>query len=335
MQFSYCLIPTGTVTDAVEAIARAERWGCDLVWVPDEGFMRDPYVVLASAATRTREIGLGLGIGNPFTRHPVQLARAMATLSDLRNGQVIFGLGAGLKSIRHALGIADADFVQTARDCILVIQRLLRGERVSFRGPVFQLNDSHLDFLPSVPVPIYVASTHRAAFELAGERADGIIVGNVAEPEAFASVVSWTRDSAHRARRDTQRLKVVAWNIVVCTEEADRAYEMMRPMIARSIAIAHRDIRALLGIDQDRWKRIHAAVRTTSEPVTAELLPNGLVDKLAIVGPLTVCLQRIAALEQAGATMLGARATLELMQAFNWEDNVRQLSEGMQAMVPA
>ena len=88
MQFTFCLIPNMTVQQAGDAVLRAQEWGCDRVWILDEAFMRDPYVLLGSIASRTDRIGLGVGIANPYTRHPMQLTRAVCTAADLRQERV-------------------------------------------------------------------------------------------------------------------------------------------------------------------------------------------------------------------------------------------------------
>lgn len=323
MNFSFCLIPDMPLAEAAAIAARAEDWA-DLLWVPDEAFMRDPYVVLATLAARTR-IPLGVGIANPYTRHPMQMARAIATIADLRPEGVVFGIGAGLKSTRGAIGAPDTEFVQTTRDCITVMKRLLASETVTFEGPAFRLERAHMEFKPTAPVTILVASTHREAFEMAGAAADGIIVGNVAVPSAMRQVVAWMRDGAGAAGRDPAGHQVVAWNFVVCVDDPEPAYDRVRLMIARSIAITHREVRGLLGIDPATWKRVHAAVRHGAEPVTRDVVTNAMIDKYAIIGPPAHCRARIAELRAAGATGIGVRTSLDLMKAYDWEATLRRL----------
>ena len=329
MQFTFCLIPNLTVPQYGDAILRAEQWGCDLVWVPDEAFMRDPYVLLGAVATRSQKIGLGVGIANPYTRHPMQLTRAVCTAAELRQGDMIFGIGAGLKSTRGAIGANDGEFVATTRDCIAVMKRLMNGETVSFENSVFKLDKAKLMFVPAKRPPIYVASTHRDAFIMAGEIADGVIVGNVAQPEAMAQVVAWIRQGAEQAGRDPNSVKVVAWNIAVCTDDPEPAYDVMRTIVSRSIAITHKALRALMGIEPERWKAIHAAIRHGQGSITRELVPNHVIDKLAIVGPRAVCVARMRALEEAGAHIMAARPSLEIIAKYDWETNVRTLAGGL------
>lgn len=331
MRFSFCVIPTQTVQQVGDLVQRAEGWDADMVWIPDEAFMRDPYVLLGAVASRTSKVGLGVGIANPYTRHPMQLTRAICTAADLRGGDLVFGIGAGLKSTRAAINANEGEFVQTTRDCISIMKRLMAGETVSFDGPVFKLDKARLMFKPTQKVPIYVASTHRDAFVMAGEIADGVIVGNVAEPEAMAQVVSWVHEGAHRAGRDPKSIEIVAWNIAVVDDEAERAYDIMRSVIAKSVAITHRAVRAAMNIDHDTWQAVHGAVRHGKGEITKALVSNALIDKYAIVGSAKRCAERMRALEQAGATMMGVRTALELNAQYDWESNVRTLSAALKA----
>ena len=322
-------MPDRTVRDTGDSVVRAEAWGADVAWIPDEGHMRDPYVLLGGVAARTTAITLGIGIANPYTRHPMQHARAIATAADLGSGNLIFGIGAGLRHARAAVGAPEGDFLQTTRDCIAVMKRLLAGETVTFENPVFRLVDAAMNFVPARPVPIYVATAHAEAFRMAGALADGVIVGNVAAPEAFAEIVRWIREAAEAAGRDPDSIDIVAWNFVLPVDDTGSAYECVRSMIGRSIAIAHREVRALLAIGQAPWRAIRSAVGSGAGAITRDLVPDELIDRLAIVGPMPSCLRRLTALEQAGARMIGVRPSLEVVRAFDYEPMVRDLAKGL------
>ncbi len=128
MKFSYCTIPNRSTKTLVDIAIRSEQAGVDLLWIPDEEFYRDPFAVLSAIGAKTSKINLGLGITNPYTRHPVQVARAMATVQDYRNEPVIVGIGAGLKPTRAALAAPDGKFVDVTRDAIVAMKRLFAGD---------------------------------------------------------------------------------------------------------------------------------------------------------------------------------------------------------------
>ena len=64
-----------------------------------------------------RDIDVGLGIVNPSTRHPAQIAMVVADLEELAGPCFALGLGAGWSSIAaHCLGHARAGLAAAGRD---------------------------------------------------------------------------------------------------------------------------------------------------------------------------------------------------------------------------
>jgi probable F420-dependent oxidoreductase len=55
----------------------------------------DPLIALTRASAATRRIMLGTGICLVAERHPILLAKQVATLDDLSGGRVLFGIGGG------------------------------------------------------------------------------------------------------------------------------------------------------------------------------------------------------------------------------------------------
>jgi len=322
MKFSYCTIPNRSTQTLVDIAVRSEQAGVDLLWIPDEEFYRDPFAVLSAIGAKTSKISLGLGITNPYTRHPVQVARAMATVQDYRDEPVIVGIGAGLKPTRAALAAPDGKFVEVTRDAIIAMKRLFAGETVSAQNSAFKIENAKLNFLPHVTPKIYVASTHPDAFRMAGEVADGVIVGNVGEPAAMREVIRFVEEGLKAAGRKREDVTIVAWNMVLCGDDVDQLADIVREMIARTITASHSKIRALLGLDPTQVEAIVTRVKAKQFPIERELVPNDLVAKMAILGSAEECTRRLAALHEAGADMIGVRPAGAILKALDYEGNV-------------
>ncbi len=322
MKFSYCTIPNRPIATLVDIAVRSEQAGIDLLWIPDEEFYRDPFAVLAAIGAKTTTLGLGLGITNPYTRHPVQVARAMATVQDLRKEPVIVGIGAGLKHTRQALAAPDGKFVPVTRDAIVAMKRLFAGETVSIENSVFKIEQAKLDFLPHVMPKIFVASTHPDAFRMAGEVADGVIVGNVGEPAAMREVVRFVEEGIKAAGRRREDITIVAWNMVLQGDNADQLADIIRDMTARTITASHSKIRSLLELDPALVEAVVTRVKAKQFPIPRELVTNEIVAKMAILGSAEECSRRIAALHAAGADMIGVRPAGPILKAMDYEGNV-------------
>jgi probable F420-dependent oxidoreductase len=103
-----------------------------------------PWTTLAAVAQATTTLRLGtLVIDNDF-RHPTVLAKEVTTLDQLSGGRVELGLGAGfLREEYCRAGLTyDANAVRVDRlaEALPVLDGLLRGTPVTYRGEHYQLN---------------------------------------------------------------------------------------------------------------------------------------------------------------------------------------------------
>ncbi|MDR7520811.1 MAG: LLM class flavin-dependent oxidoreductase, partial [Armatimonadota bacterium] len=196
----------------------------------------------------TRRLRLGPGVTNPYSRHPALTAVAVATLDEISEGRAVLGLGAG--GTNHAmLGIRRAHTAAAMREAIHVIRALLAGNEVTFAGRVVRVHRALLDFLPWRPaVPIYVGARGPRILEMAGEVADGVIVGNVATPEGWQYALGHVTAGAHRAGRRLEEIALVAWMYTSIAEDPADALDAIRPMVATSL-VTSRPILHRLGIE--------------------------------------------------------------------------------------
>jgi len=113
----------------------AEEAGFSTVWFAENAFARGAMSGLAASALATRTIRLGIGVFNPFNRHPTLIAMEMAALDELSDGRVVLGIGSGIRLAQT--GLAAPRRIAAVRDAIHIVSRLLRGETVEYDGPVF------------------------------------------------------------------------------------------------------------------------------------------------------------------------------------------------------
>jgi probable F420-dependent oxidoreductase len=95
----------------------------------------DPFVALARASGVTRRIKLGTGIVLVPERHPLLLAKEVATLDLFSGGRFLFGIGAGW--LREETEIMGGDFdhrwTQT-RESVLAMKELWTKPEAEFHG---------------------------------------------------------------------------------------------------------------------------------------------------------------------------------------------------------
>jgi alkanesulfonate monooxygenase SsuD/methylene tetrahydromethanopterin reductase-like flavin-dependent oxidoreductase (luciferase family) len=152
------------------------------------GAGRDSFVVLAAYAAATTRIGLGNGVVPIYPRHPVAMAQAALTLSEVSGGRFRLGIGVSHKSsMETALGLRLSEPLAAMREYVTVLRGAL-GAGSEFTGRHYQARWSMA--VPKRPVapPIYLAALSSKMLELAGEIGDGVVLWLC--PPAYVSGVA-------------------------------------------------------------------------------------------------------------------------------------------------
>jgi probable F420-dependent oxidoreductase len=176
----------GRVAAHAEALGYASMWTAEHMVVPrvrppymklqgDEWAFGDPLVMLAFLAASTSRIRLCTGVLLLPQRHPVHLAKELATLDVISGGRVEAGIGVGhLEAEMQALGVDRAERGARTDEAIRVMRALWAGEH-SFQGWHYAYDD--VVALPrptrAQGVPIVVGGTSDAALRRAARFGNG------------------------------------------------------------------------------------------------------------------------------------------------------------------
>jgi alkanesulfonate monooxygenase SsuD/methylene tetrahydromethanopterin reductase-like flavin-dependent oxidoreductase (luciferase family) len=121
----------------------------------------------------TRRMHIGLGVTNPYTRHPVVVAQMAVTMQHCSGGRLALSLGKGIARFLDKAGITQHD--TAVEECVTIVRRLMAGERTSFVGKAFHIDAMLLRTVPPErPVPIFLAAIGAAGWESAVRVADGV-----------------------------------------------------------------------------------------------------------------------------------------------------------------
>src|SRR6185503_16308925 len=167
--------PGRDLAGGVDLARRAEALGYDSVWVT-HGSGRDSFVVLSAYAAATTRLGVGNGVVPIYPRHPVAMAQAALTLSELSAGRFRLGIGVSHRvSMEASLGLTLREPLAVMREYVGVLRGALGGA-TAFDGRHYKVNWSlALPERPPTP-PIYLAALSVKMLELAGEIADGVVL---------------------------------------------------------------------------------------------------------------------------------------------------------------
>jgi probable F420-dependent oxidoreductase len=227
-----------------EAASEVERLGYSSLSMPDHlGSQYGPIAALSFAAATTKELRLTNSVLANDLRHPVMLAKEMATLDVLSGGRVELGLGTGwMTSDYRALGLTvDSPAIRLARlaEAVQLLRLVWSGARVEFNGKHYQVGDLEGWPLPTQgQIPIMLGGAGRRMLGLAAQVADIVSIGinasagqltAAAYRDAIRSAVDrkigWTREAAGRRWDDLEVcIRVLRAEITDDPEEARRRH---------------------------------------------------------------------------------------------------------------
>jgi 5,10-methylenetetrahydromethanopterin reductase len=272
----------------------AEGAGLGSLWVIEDYFLPGAYALAGAAAAVTERIVIGLGVVNPYTRHPALVAMETAALAGIAAGRVALGLGSSNRTwIEAQMAIPFKTPLRGLREGVEIVRRLLDGQRVTCTGEVFCVHDVALEAPPPEPVPILLGVKGPRALALAAEVADGVHCSILASPAHVRRVRATT---ASRARGD---FKVIAYVPVAVSDDAAEARGWIRPLVARALGALHgQSILQDAGLDAARTQPFRDA--TVAGRAAAELVTDDLMDAVAVAGTPAQCRAALARWAEAG-----------------------------------
>ncbi len=170
----------------------------------------DPILPLAFAAALTKKIKLATGVLILPQRHPLYVAKEMATLDVLSGGRAILGIGSGwLEEEFSALGL---DFhARGARtdEAIKSLRALWGDGAASFHGKHFNFGPVKCFPKPvqKAGVPIHVGGHSPAAAKRAGRYGDGFFPALTDIPK-LKELLALMKSEAEKAGRDPGKIEL-------------------------------------------------------------------------------------------------------------------------------
>jgi FMNH2-dependent dimethyl sulfone monooxygenase len=161
----------------------AQAADLDSVWMFDHFFNRrddgsvqsmyESWTILSAVASITDRILLGTMVMCASFRNPGLLAKMAATLDDVSDGRLILGIGAGWHDPEYeAFGYPTDRRGSRYEEALIIVRRLLDGERVTFSGEFNQLRDAVLAPAPSRRIPLLLAGDGPRVLRMTGRYGD-------------------------------------------------------------------------------------------------------------------------------------------------------------------
>ncbi|MBI4593604.1 MAG: LLM class flavin-dependent oxidoreductase [Candidatus Rokubacteria bacterium] len=186
-----------------ELARRAEALGFDSLWAGDHVSFHNPIydslTLLASYASITTRVKLGVAVYLLALRPPAVAAKITATLDALSGGRLIFGVGVGGENPREfeLCGVPFSERGARVNEAIDVVRTLWRDTPATFKGRFSQFENVSIDPKPvQQPGPaIWIGGRSDAALARAGRVGDGW-VSYVVTPAQYARSLEKIRATA-------------------------------------------------------------------------------------------------------------------------------------------
>jgi len=289
-----------------ELVRQIETWGFEALGVPDAHWLwPDCYVTLTQCALNSRRLRMGTFVTNPLTRHPAVTAGAIASINELAEGRAFLGIGTGDSAV-YNVGFKAATVAQF-REALLAIKGFYTGE-THYEGKTVR------QVWVKRPVPLYVCAEGPKTLRLAGELADGVIVGSGLTPEVVHDAYTRIREGAEAAGRRLEDLDIWFFAKTNVADDARTAVDEIRMALAASANHAfrrtlegkhipphlHAPIEKLKAAYRPHEHELLGAERFHAQLVDDLGLKTYLAERFALVGTTKDCIEQIERAAAAG-----------------------------------
>jgi len=286
----------------VELAKKAEAAGFSHVWTFDSHVLwQEPFVIYSKILDETSRVMVGPMVTNPGTRDWTVTASLFATLNEMYGNRTICGIGRGDSALR-VLGRTPQTLAEL-RECVQVVKGLSNGGAVTLRGQQLRFT-----WAPESRLEVWVAAYGPKALALTGEVGDGYIL-QLADPDIAAWMIGAVRAAASRAGRDPASITFCVAAPAYVGDDVEHQREQTRwfgGMVGNHVA----DIVARYGTDgtvpqvltdyiRGRQGYDYAEHGRAGNPHTT-FVPDDVVDRFCILGPVENHLKRLAELRDLG-----------------------------------
>jgi probable F420-dependent oxidoreductase len=287
----------------VDLTRQAEAAGFTYGWSFDSHILwQDPYPLLTLMAVNTERMRLGTCVTNPVVRDPTVTASLLATLNRISGGRMDIGIGRG-DSSRRVMGKKPTTLARL-EETVAIIRNLTAGQQIVYQGQAIQM-----PWANAGTPPVWVAGYGPKALRCAGRIADGVIL-QFADVHLIRWCLGFVREGTQESGRDFSTIRVMSATAVWVSDELTKARQQVRwfPALVSNHVVdlmsryqpeeLPEELIAYIRHRKGYNYLQHAEVGS----VNAEFVPDDIVDRYCLVGPVQVHLQRLRELQDAGVT---------------------------------
>jgi probable F420-dependent oxidoreductase len=187
------------IVDHLESSGVDSLWLSELVYSPAV----DPMVGMAYALARTTQLKVGTSVVVLPGRHPVLVAKQLASLAALAPKRVlpVFGLRSAIPAERELFTVPDGERAAVFDESLQLLRAALEQDAASYSGRYFTVSQSAIAPRPTPPLDIWLGGSAPAAFRRIGALGDGWLGSFITPAEARAGREAIEHAAAQAGRR--------------------------------------------------------------------------------------------------------------------------------------
>jgi probable F420-dependent oxidoreductase len=286
----------------VDLARRAEAYGFSHVWTFDSHILwQEPYVIYSQILAATRNVVVGPMVTNPATRDWTVTASTFATLNEMFGNRTVCGIGRGDSAVRVTNGKPTT--IETLRESVHVIRELANGRSVEYNGSTITF-----PWAGRSRLELWVAGYGPRALALIGEVGDGFIL-QLADPQITAWTIDAVRKAAADAGRDPASVTICVAAPAYVGDDLAHQRDQCRwfgGMVGNHVA----DIVSRYGDSSDVPTALTEYIKGRqgydynehgqAGNIHTAFVPDEVIDRFCILGPVDEHLRRLAELRQLG-----------------------------------
>jgi probable F420-dependent oxidoreductase len=187
-----------------DAVDLLEQAGVDSLWLPEVVYspVVEPFTGMAFALSRTARLKVGTGISVLPGRHPVLVAKQLASMAGLAPGRVlpVFGLQPAQAAERVLFPVPEGRRAAVFDESLKLLRLMLTSKTVSFEGEFFTVAGASVGVLPAKPLDIWLGGSAPGGLRRVGRLADGWL-GSLLTPGEAGAAVATIQEAAADAGR--------------------------------------------------------------------------------------------------------------------------------------
>lgn len=296
MRTSYSLGSLLRIDEVLECARLLSDTDAEAVWVPETWGMEN-FSMLGAISGIGKNYKLGSSIINIYSRSPALIGMGAATIDTISRGRLLLGLGtSSVPIVEEFHGYKFDDPVRRMKEYVEIIRTMMSGGPVEYSGRIFKLKNFSLLIRPfRTDIPIYLAAVNQRMLELAWDVADGVIF-YLRPINEISSTVS---------RMQAKRKIDVACQLITSIDmDSEAAILRAKKTLAFYISVGkiYREFLAENGF-RSETRDIFGCFAESGLGSAHELVPDKMLDALAVAGTPEDCQRALARFRDAGIGM--------------------------------